>query len=315
MTSDRTKADAEREDAALPGYQFVEDFCAALALERGASENTIRGYRTDLLAYLRWADRSGLDILTMTHRRLRRYLAELDAAAYERTTINRHLSALRTFYRWLCACDITENDPAGAIQGPSIPTRLPKPLSQAEVDRLLSVHEVGADATPASLRDQAVLEFIYATGARVSEAAGMDLGDIDLAVATAKVFGKGSKERVVLLHQRAIDVITAYLDRARPALLGTKCTQSLFVSDRGNRFSADAIRHMFKMTLAAAGLDPGYSPHSLRHAFATDMLEGGADLRSVQEMLGHSNLSTTQIYTHVTPERLKSVHAQAHPRA
>lgn len=312
-TSPRPISDAPNNDVEVPGQELVEDFCASLAREQGASKNTIRSYRTDLEAYLRWVQRLGLDVLTMTHRRLRRYLAELDAAAYERTTVNRHLSALRSFYRWLCAEQFSSNDPASAIQGPSLPAKLPKPLSEDEVDRLLAVHADNDD--PLSLRDQAVLEFIYATGARVSEASAVKLCDVDVRNGTAKVFGKGSKERIVLLHTTAQEAIASYIERGRPALVEDKACESLFVSSRGNRFSADAIRRMFKETLLAAGLDPGYSPHALRHAFATDMLAGGADLRSVQEMLGHANLSTTQIYTHVSPERLRAVHAQAHPRA
>lgn len=309
-------------DEELAGLAQVEAFCRALELERGASAHTVRNYRLDLLAYLRWAQRMQLDPLCLRHRQLRRYLADMDAAAYERTTINRHLSALRSFFKWLNAAGITENDPAGALQGPALPSRLPKPMADAEVAQLLAVHaararecEAGTLQAAKELRDQAVLEFIYASGVRVSEAAGLGIADVDLASRIAKVLGKGSKERIVLIHDTAAAALEAYLHRGRPLLLGAAACDALFLSARGKPWSADGIRQMFKRTLAQAGLDPAFSPHSLRHAFATGMLEGGADLRSVQEMLGHSNLSTTQIYTHVSPDRLRAIHGMAHPRA
>ena len=309
-------------DESLPGWPLVEAFCEAIALERGASPHTVRSYRNDLAAYLRWAHRMQLDPLAVKHRQLRRYLADMDAAAYERTTINRHLSALRSFFKWLNVTGCTENDPAGALQGPSIPSKLPKPMTDAEASRLLEVHaaaaadaQQGTMSAAKELRDQALLEFIYASGVRVSEAASLRLADVDLAERTAKVFGKGSKERIVLIHDQAVAAMRAYLAHGRPVLLGSGASDAFFVSARGGRYSADSIRQMFKRTLAQAGLDRSYSPHSLRHAFATEMLDGGADLRSVQEMLGHASLSTTQIYTHVSPERLRAVHGRAYPRA
>lgn len=309
-------------DEPVPGSELVDAFCEALSIERGASDHTIRNYRIDLMGYMRWAKREGFDPLTVKHRRLRRYLADLDAAGYERTTINRHLSSLRSFFKWLNATGRSEIDPAGALQGPSIPQKLPKPMTSSDVSKLLEVHAAAsreqgkAEKEIASeLRDQAVLEFIYASGVRVSEASSMKLVDVDLKSGVAKVFGKGSKERIVLMHDRAVQAMSDYLERARPVLERGEGCECFFVSARGGRYSADAIRRMFKRTLVSAGVDGVYSPHSLRHAFATDMLEGGADLRSVQEMLGHSNLSTTQIYTHVSPERLRSIHGKAHPRA
>lgn len=310
---------AEQADQDLPGYDLVCAFCDALTLERGVSAHTVRNYRIDLLGYLRWAARMQLDPLAVKHRQLRRYLADLDAAAYERSTIQRHLSALRSFFKWMNASEVTDNDPASALGGPSLPHKLPKPLSPHDVELLLAVH-AGAGAGEADkeaageLRDQALLEFIYATGVRVSEASSLKLDAVDLANRMAKVFGKGSKERIVLMHDRAIAAMADYLHRGRPVLLAGKPSELFFVSARGGCYSPDAIRRMFKRTLVAAGLDTTFSPHALRHAFATDMLEGGADLRSVQEMLGHASLSTTQIYTHISPERLRAIHGMAHPR-
>lgn len=303
-----------------PVEAAARGFLSYLETARGLSAHTVRGYRADVGDYLRWARRAGVDPLDARLRDLRRYLAELDAARYARTTVNRRLSALRAFYRWLVQEGLSASDPAAALQGPRQPRRLPRVIGAEDLERILSVHAQPLDAgAPAKrraeeLRDQAVLEFLYACGARVSEAAGLKLTDVDFAQGQAKVMGKGSKERVVPLHRIALDALRAYAEAARPVLLGGRASELFFVSSRGGAYSADAIRRMFKATLAAAGADPSFSPHDLRHTFATDVLDGGADLRSVQEMLGHASLSTTQIYTHVSPARLKEVHHRAHPR-
>ncbi len=299
----------------------VDSFCEAMRIERNASVHTVRAYRTDLLDYARWAKRRHLDAFAVTHRQLRRYLGELDQAQYSRTTINRRLSALRSFFGWMNVTGRIDSDPADALQGPKQPKSLPHVIRPADMAKLLSVYgkrdAAGAlrEQSPEDMRNQAVLEFLYACGARVSEAAGLKMGAVDFARAQAKVFGKGSKERIVPLHDMALSSLKTYLAVGRPKLLGGKRSDFVFVSVRGNPMSADAIRKMFKCALRAAGLDETLSPHAMRHTFATDLLDGGADLRSVQEMLGHASLSTTQIYTHLSPTRLKQVHAQAHPRA
>ena len=254
---------------------LAERFCASLRAERGLSEHTARAYRVDVSDYLRWAARRGIDPIAATHRDLRRYLGELDRAQYSRP---------------------------------------------ADMARILSVHapsgERGSDGerTPSDMRDQALLEFLYACGARVSEASALLVANVDFEQRQVKVFGKGSKEWIIPLHDMAVSSLRAYALYARPKLLGFSEEPLFFVSDRGGRYSTDAIRRMFKRTLAQAGVDPTFSPHDMRHTFATDLLNGGADLRSVQEMLGHASLSTTQIYTHVSAARLKEVHHQAHPR-
>ncbi len=285
-------------------------------MERGRSEHTVRNYRVDLLDYLRWAHRSGYDPLTLTHKQMRRYLSELDRARYARATVNRRLSSLRTFFRWMGAIGRIDNDPAAAISGPRSKRSLPKVIRPADMVKLLSVHGPAGDndRTPEDLRDEAVLEFLYACGARVSEASGLKMADVDFSQRLVKVLGKGSKERIIPIHELAVDAMRIYADQARDRLLGGKESEFFFVSSRGNRYTTDAIRKMFKETCRAAGIDESLSPHAMRHTFATDLLSGGADLRSVQEMLGHASLSTTQIYTHVSPERLRMVHAQAHPR-
>ncbi len=290
----------------------VGRFLDALALQRNASEHTVRGYRCDLFDYGRWAARKGVDPLFADHRAMRRYLAELDAAGCSRRTTNRRLSAMRSFFRWLEANGVPCDDSVVSIQGPKAEKGLPRVMSAADMRRLLSVYADRDDER--GMRDQALLELLYACGVRVSEAANLAAGGVDFARAQVKVFGKGRKERIVPLHDAACCALRRYRDEARPALECAGPSPYFFLSTRGAKMSADAIRAVFKRALSAAGLDPSLSPHAVRHTFATDLLEGGADLRSVQEMLGHASLSTTQIYTHVSPTRLKNEHARAHPR-
>lgn len=305
----------------LQGEAEVIRFCDVMRYEHGASEHTIRNYKTDLMAYLRWAERYGLDPYHLTHRQLRRYLAELDSAGYARKTINRHLSAIKSLFSWLNTIGEIDSDPASALQGPKSTSKLPKAIRAQDMIAILQVHSAvdgegrPRECKPEDYRDQAILELFYASGARVSEIANLKLGDVDLKKKMVKVFGKGSKERIIPIHSLACESLIGYLEHGRDALLNGKASDYLFVSSRGNKFSDQAIRKMFKETLMAANVDPSLSPHAMRHTFATDVLGGGADLRSVQEMLGHSSLSTTQIYTHVSPQRLKNAHHQAHPRA
>lgn len=308
-------------DDDLPRHEELMLFCEALKIERNASSHTVRAYKTDLLVFLRWAQRCGVDPLELTHRQLRRYLGELDRAGYSRTTVNRRLSSLRGFYRWLNVMGFAEVDPASALRGPKELRNLPAVVTSQDMEKLLSVYAAcdvcgrPRKQSAEDKRNQALLEFLYACGARVSEASGLLVGNVDFALAQVKLFGKGSKERIVPLHETALASMRAYLDEARGELLAGKKSEFFFISTRGNAMSPDAVRKMFKKALGAAGLDPSLSPHDLRHSFATDMVSGGADLRSVQELLGHASLSTTQIYTHVSPERLKRVHEQAHPRS
>ncbi len=300
---------------------LVEEFCEAIRVEHNASAHTVRAYHVDLMDFARWAFRKKVDPLTATHRQLRRYLGELDRAQYSRTTINRRLSALRSFYRWLNVTGKTDVDPASLLQGPKQPKSLPHVIKPKDMVKLLSVYGPrDVDGTPreqsyTDKRNVALLEFLYACGARVSEASGLLYEDVDFKSGQVKVFGKGSKERIIPLHELALDSMRSYAMTARPHLLEGRNSIYFFVSTRGNQMGTDAIRKMFKEALRQAGLDETLSPHVMRHTFATDLLDGGADLRSVQEMLGHASLSTTQIYTHLSPARLKQVHSQAHPRS
>ena len=305
----------------LAGYGEVEAFCASLRVQRHDSEHTVRAYESDLLDYLRWAARHDLDGLHIAPKTLRRYLAEMDRAQYARTTINRRLSALRSFFKWLIVEGVIDENPAALLSGPKQPRHLPRVLRPSEVVRLLEVYgPTDADGrpreqSPADLRNVAFLELLYASGLRISEAASLRVGAIDFAQRQLKVFGKGSKERIVPVHDLALEALRRYLDEGRPKLANQTSGDALFLGARGAALSADSLRKIFKEALRRAGLDETLSPHALRHTFATDLLNGDADLRAVQEMLGHASLSTTQIYTHVSAERLKAAHAQAHPRA
>lgn len=300
----------------LPCAGLLEGFCRSLSSERNVSDETVRAYRGDVEGFLRWCACNGTDPLQADHRQVRRYLAYLDQADYARRTVNRRLSSVKAFYRWLVASEHIPSSPAEVLQGPRQGRPLPRVIRQADMEKLLSVTLSDKDpesVTPVDLRNQALLELLYAAGLRVSEAAGLLLSQVSLDEAMLRVMGKGSKERIVPLHETACRALHCYLEKARPSLAKGE-SPFVFLSTRGNPLSANAIRAVFKHALREAGLDQTLTPHAMRHSFATDLLAGGADLRSVQEMLGHASLSTTQIYTHMTPERLKEAHRQAHPR-
>ena len=290
----------------------IESFIDYLANVRKLSPNTVRAYKADLASYAQWVHLEGVKPLHVTHRQLRGYLADLKRARYSARTINRHLSALRALYRWLVHEGSTTEDAAAALASPKIAQTLPHVMSDDDVTRLFETCDLG---TPTGIRDRAFLEFLYASGARISEASALDVGSISRAEGSVRLFGKGSKERIVPLYSLAFDAIDNYLRDARPDLLGKKRSSALFVSTRGNRMSADALRTVFERHIDLAGLDATLTPHAMRHSFATELLGGGADLRSVQELLGHESLSTTQIYTHLSIDRLKEAARQAHPRS
>ena len=314
-------ASANADVSDLRGQELVDGYLESLRVEQAASKHTQRSYRTDLEAFLRWCARHDVEPRRATHRQLRSYLGELDAARYSRATINRHLSSLHGFYKWMNLRGYAESDPASVLSGPKLSRHLPHVLKQGEMDRLLAVHGPVAEngqpreQTPADKRDQAILELLYACGARISEAASLTIADVDFKSRLVRLFGKGGKERIVPLHDLCVATLRTYIDEARPLLLDGKRSERLFITTRGNPMSADAMRVMFKKTVRQAGLDGRLSPHDMRHTFATDLLAGDADLRSVQEMLGHASLSTTQIYTHLSASRLKEAHHLAHPRA
>ncbi|MCR5846074.1 MAG: tyrosine recombinase XerC [bacterium] len=288
-------------------------YLSSLSIERNFSEHTVNAYESDLMDYAEWLEQRELKALDITHRQMRSYLSFLNAEGLSRNTINRRLSAIKGFYKWMVVVGALDADPLSAVSGPKKEKTLPHRIPATDIAKLLDVWSGG---DPESMRNRAILELMYASGARIAEIAGLNVRDVDFLTQQIKVMGKGSKERIIPVHQMAIVTLRRYLESARPMLAskGQRPTNSLFLSSRGNPFSTDAIRKMFKKTLSESGLDGNLTPHDLRHSFATDMLEGGADLRTVQELLGHASLSTTQIYTHLSPAHLKETHMRAHPR-
>lgn len=304
--------------APSPFEDASERFLAYLAQMEGMSPQTVRAYRGHLDAFAAWARRHGVDALHVSVRELRRYLAELKAARYAPRTVAAHLSAIRSFFRWALAEGLVDTDVASTIQTPKVPGSLPTTVTHEQMARLLDAPDPSTDE---GARDLAMLELFYATGARISELSGLDIESFDRSEHTVRLFGKGSKERIVPVYRRAWQAVTSYLSGPRGRLLAqAKATESvvgrhpLFIGRNGKRMSADSLRYRFRVLARKAGLPPDVTPHTMRHTFATDLLAGGADLRSVQELLGHASLSTTQLYTHLTPDRLKAAVRQAHPR-
>ena len=295
---------------------YVEQFIEYLSKVRNLSENTLRSYQTDLMAFEQWCNREGIEVTQIDHRGLRLYLAYLKQARYSAKTLNRHLSALRGFYKWMQRERLISSDPALALSNPRSPRNLPHTMTDSDVNRLLESCDV---STTVGLRDRAFLEFLYATGARISEVATLKLEQLDLSHGVVRLFGKGSKERIVPLYESAVVWLKKYLQSSRPTLLLKDKTgrthSALFISVRGNNMSADSLRKVFSSYVIAAGLDSSLSPHAMRHTYATELLGGGADLRIVQELLGHESLSTTQVYTHLSVDRLKEAAKAAHPRS
>jgi len=291
--------------------ELVHRYLEHLAVERNASPRTVAAYSTDLAQFSAWLERAGLEMVTLRYRDLRGYLAELDRARYSRRTIARKLSALRSVYAYLAEEGIVPGSPADVVATPKLPSKLPV---IATSEALTALIEVSDPSTPGGLRDRAILETLYATGVRVSELTGLDLGDVDFARGQIKVLGKGSKERIVPIHRLASARLEEYLRTARPALAKNAESPAFFLNRSGDRLSAGGVRRLMKRRLAESSGPSSLSPHALRHTFATHLLEGGADLRTVQELLGHVALSTTQIYTHLSARRLRDVHKTAHPR-
>lgn len=290
----------------------IDAFCDTLWLEDGLAKASLASYRSDLLLLARWlTEQKQPSLLLANELALIRFVAHLSQTR-RASSQARHVSTLRRFYRHLLARGRISADPTLKIAMPVKPARLPKGLSEKQVDALLS--SPPADAS-LGLRDRAMLETLYATGLRVSELVGLRLHEVNFDMGVVRVFGKGSKERLVPLGEQAIDRLRAYLAEARPELLGGRQSDDLFVTARGAAMTRQAFWQLIKRYAPVAGIDPGrLSPHVLRHAFATHLLNHGADLRVVQLLLGHSDISTTQIYTHIARERLKTLHAAHHPR-
>jgi integrase/recombinase XerD len=293
------------------------EFMAYLELERGLSRHTLEAYRSDLQQYGAFLARAGRDPLEVLPSDLAAFISELAAGREAHppmapATLQRKIACLRSFYRHLRREQLMEHDPTTQLRPPRTRGRLPKVLSRDEVSRLL---EQPRGASAAALRDRAMLEMMYACGLRASEATGLELSALDLEGGVLRACGKGSKERLVPIGTKAIESLNEYLNKARPRLVGLREEQRVFVNLRGGPLSRQGLYKIIQRHARTAGLEGRMSPHTLRHTFATHLLAGGCDLRSLQEMLGHADIATTQIYTHLTAERLRDVYFEAHPRA
>lgn len=292
---------------------LVEQFLDALWLERNLAENTLASYRLDLKSLVAWLEHNHINLLSVHAFELQAFLAERVDGGYKATSSARLLSAMRRFFQYLNRESLRDDDPTALLSSPKLPQRLPKDLSEAQVEALLAAPSTDI---PLELRDKSMLELLYATGLRVSELVGLTLSDISLRQGVVRVIGKGDKERLVPLGEEAVYWLENYLEHGRPWMLNGQSIDIVFPSNRSQQMTRQTFWHRIKHYAVLAGIDADrLSPHVLRHAFATHLLNHGADLRVVQMLLGHSDLSTTQIYTHVATERLKQLHQQHHPRA
>lgn len=293
---------------------LIERFIDALWMEKGLSENTLQAYRSDLWALDKWGVLAGLELQSLQRADLQSYLGELFQKNLKPRSSARKLSVLRRFFRWLVREGMRDEDPTALIESPKLGRRLPKTLSEKDVERLLAAPDLDS---PIGLRDRAMFELMYACGLRVGELVGLTVLQVNLQQGALRVRGKGDKERIVPLGEVAQDWLERYSAEARQDLFrpGVHHGDVLFLTNRGKGMTRQNVWHAIKKYALLAGLNSGISPHTLRHAFATHLVNHDADLRVVQLLLGHADLSTTQIYTHVARVRLQDVHRNHHPRA
>lgn len=297
--------------APLSSQPHIDTFIDHLWLEDGLAKNTLDSYRNDLTAFAIWCERSEkINLLAVAGANIQQYLAVKFPQSKARS-IGRLIATLRRFYRYALRERMITVDPTLHIESPKLPRSLPKSLNEQEVEDLLKAPNI---AEPIGLRDRAMLELLYASGLRVSELVGIKVNEVSTHDGVVRVTGKGSKTRLVPMGEEAADWITQYLTAARPQILQKRLCDALFVTNRAESMTRQAFWHLIKRYALMAGISKHISPHVLRHAFATHLLNHGADLRVVQMLLGHSDISTTQIYTHVARERLKSLHSMHHPR-
>ncbi|HEV7942890.1 MAG TPA: tyrosine recombinase [Solirubrobacteraceae bacterium] len=311
--------------APLRAQSLILDFLAHLELERGASRHTLAAYRADLLALSEFLHARGVDLLQARHGDLAAFLAMLAQpveedprngrparAALAPSTLQRKAASIRSFYKHLRREELIDHDPTADLRWQRRARRLPRVLSREQVAQLLAQPR-GTD--PLALRDRALLELMYACGLRISEAVVLEVGDVDLEEGLLRARGKGSKERIVPVGRLAVAALRVYESRGRPVLVGNAVQSRLLVNSRGGAISRQGLYKVIMSHAGSAGLAQRMSPHTLRHSFATHLLAGGCDLRALQEMLGHADLATTQLYTHLTTDRLKDAYFSAHPRA
>ena len=310
---------AEERGIGEPLRRQIRRFLDYLSVERGLSKNTLEAYRRDLRRYARYLASRGTDDATLVDEPLiSAFVAFLsdaqysDGVRYRASSVARTLAAVRMFHLFLLREGDAATNPAEGVARPKVPRTLPRPLDVADVEAMLVAVSTGDTA---GLRDRAILETLYGAGLRISELIGLDVDDIDVDEGSVRVFGKGSKERIVPLGKYALASVAAYLRRVRPNLAGSHSGAALFLNQRGGRLTRQGVTKILKAAAAKAGIVKRVTPHSFRHSFATHLLEGGADVRVVQELLGHATLTTTQVYTLVSAQRLRDEYYNAHPRA
>lgn len=296
--------------------QYVEDFLTYLSFEKNYSEHTIKAYKSDIISFFIWIDSN---CLTTDLNKLREYMHFIQRFEYKKTTILRKIASLRGFYKYLYRERIIDNNPANSLIAPKKNKSLPKFLTDDEMERILDNVQI---TTPAGFRNRAILELLWATGMRVSELSGLNFGDLELENDEIKVFGKGAKERIVLISKRAKKFLQQYINTARPLIPGCNGikisndeSSPVFINNTGYRLQTRTIRNVINEIVERIQLPKHVTPHMFRHSFATRLIEHGADLRVVQELLGHASISNTQIYTHISTQHLKEVYNTAHPHA
>lgn len=293
--------------------KILDEFINHLAVERGLAENTLVSYRRDLAGYISFCRKNKLKSLEQAGRdTIISYLLQLQVDGRSPATIARRLASIRSFYGFMIREGILQKDPSVDLESPKPIQKLPRVLTTGEVELLLGQPLTGE---PAGLRDKAMLELLYATGIRVSELVSLDLKNVNIENGFIRCFGKGAKERIIPMGDVAVRYLKEYLARGRSKLVKSSSTEALFVNQHGRRLTRQGFWKIIKKYARKAKIKTEITPHTLRHSFATHLLENGADLRSVQEMLGHADISTTQIYTHLTKRRLKEVYDRSHPRA
>jgi len=293
--------------------EFLREFLNYLYVERGLAQNTIDSYRRDLEKFTVFLKNQGFyDLKNIKRESIVNYLFSLNQEGRAAATVARHTAAIKAFFKFLFQEGYLKENPAADLERPKQDKKLPKFLTLEEVDKLLDGPVL---ATPAGIRDKAMLELLYATGLRVSELVNLGINNLNLEVGYVRCLGKGSKERIIPLGQKAIESLSTYLQRGRSKLLKNRREQGLFLNNHGKKMTRQGFWKILKAYTKKVGIEKEISPHVLRHSFATHLLENGADLRAVQEMLGHADISTTQIYTHITRNKISQVYRQAHPRA
>lgn len=296
--------------------QYVEDFSTYLSFERNYSEHTIKAYKSDIISFLIWIDS---DCLNVDLNKLREYMHFIQRFEYKKTTVLRKIASLRGFYKYLYRERLINNNPASSLIAPKKNKSLPKFLTDDEMEQILDNVQI---TTPAGFRNKAILELLWATGMRVSELSGLNFGDLELENNEIRVFGKGAKERIVLVSSRAKKFLLQYINTARPLIprvngikIDTEENSPVFINNTGYRLQTRTIRNTINEVVERIQLPKHVTPHMFRHSFATRLIEYGADLRVVQELLGHASISNTQIYTHISTQHLKDVYNSAHPHA